>query len=49
MIFEQHPDLDGLLAELEAEDAAGVRGELVGPDPSVPPLTLRGSRTVPNR
>jgi hypothetical protein len=44
ILYEQHPDLADLLAELDAEDAAGERGELIGPDPSVPPL--RVSRLV---
>jgi hypothetical protein len=45
LLYEQHPDLADLLAELDAEDAAGERGELIGRDDRVRPLILR-SRTV---
>jgi hypothetical protein len=40
-LYETVPSLLELLEETDAEDAAGVRGECLGPDPSVPRVHLR--------
>jgi hypothetical protein len=44
MILTDTPDLYELIAELDAEDAAGVRGELIGRDDSVPRVSLQAMR-----